>query len=43
MFQHNAKPGLCLAFADFGEDEKKAFDVIYYEVISLVTVHSKEL
>ena len=30
IFQHNAKAGLCPAFAHFGEDEKKPFDVIYY-------------
>ena len=29
IFQHNAKAGLCPAFAHFGEDEKKPFDVIY--------------
>ena len=30
ILQHNAKAGLCPAFAHFGEDEKKPFDVIYY-------------
>ena len=30
IFQHNAKAGFCPAFAHFGEDEKKPFDVIYY-------------
>ena len=29
ILQHNAKAGLCPAFAHFGEDEKKPFDVIY--------------
>ena len=28
--RNNAKAGLCPAFAHFGEDEKKSFDVIYY-------------
>ena len=30
ILQHNAKAGLCPAFAHFDEDDKKPFDVIYY-------------
>ena len=29
IFQYNAKAGLCPAFAHFGEDKKKSFDIIF--------------
>ena len=46
ILQHNVKASLCPAFAYFGKDEEKPFDVILSiqnETFSLVAVCSKEL
>ena len=44
-FQHNAKAGLCPAFARFGEHEKSrlTWSIILNEAIPLVVMRNKEL